>query len=132
MLLSYQSSLGPEVLSSGTEFLIVPKSRTKTYREAAPGTACQKPLLLHLEMTWLGNLISMPPGRLSGEVFGGMSHRQEAPGTTQYMLERLCLPAPLGTPWNPSGGVGRRDWGEGSLGFSAKAAAPATQPVDKR
>ncbi|KAK3515853.1 hypothetical protein QTP70_034764, partial [Hemibagrus guttatus] len=43
----------------------------------------------------------------------GMPHREEAPGKTQYMLERLCLSAGLGTPRGPSGRTGGSVWGEG-------------------
>ncbi|XP_057709915.1 uncharacterized protein LOC130927844 isoform X2 [Corythoichthys intestinalis] len=57
------------------------------------------------------NLIARPSESddfTSGLLFcvPGMSHRREAPGTTQDMLERLCLSAGLGTPWDPAGGAG--------------------------
>ncbi|KAK3558481.1 hypothetical protein QTP86_018134, partial [Hemibagrus guttatus] len=42
-----------------------------------------------------------------------MPHREEAPGKTQDMLERLCLSADLGTPRGPSGRAGGSVWGEG-------------------
>ncbi|KAK3560105.1 hypothetical protein QTP86_033893, partial [Hemibagrus guttatus] len=73
-----------------------------------------EPLLLHIErgqLRWLGHLFWMPPGRLPGEVFPGMPHREEAPGKTQDT--GLCLSAGLGTPRGPSGRAGGSVWGEG-------------------
>ncbi|MEQ2288902.1 hypothetical protein AMECASPLE_027682 [Ameca splendens] len=34
----------------------------------------------------------------------GTSHREEAQGTAQDILEGLCISAALGTPWAPTGG----------------------------
>ncbi len=57
----------------------------------------------------------------------GLSHREETPGKTQDMLERLCLSACLATPWGSPRGAGGSVWGEGSLEFLAETAAPATR-----
>ncbi len=57
----------------------------------------------------------------------GLSHREEAPGKTQDMLEGLCLSACLATPWGSPGGAGGSVWGEGSLEFLAETVAPATR-----
>ncbi|PWA15275.1 hypothetical protein CCH79_00008546 [Gambusia affinis] len=87
-----------------------------------------EPLLLHVErgqLRWLGHLVRMPPGCLPGEVFRA---RPTGRRKTQDMLEGLCLSAGLGTPWDSSGGAGRSDWGEGSLGLPSEAATPATRP----
>ncbi|KAK3507901.1 hypothetical protein QTP70_002530 [Hemibagrus guttatus] len=48
-----------------------------------------------------------------------MPHQEETLGKTQDTLERLCLSADLGTPWDPSGRAGGSVWGEGSLGIPA-------------
>lgn len=47
-------------------------------------------------MRWLWHLVRMPSGRLLGEVFSGMSHRQEAPLMTWDVLR---LSAGVGTLW---------------------------------
>ena len=92
-----------------------------------------EPLLLRIErsqMRWLGHLVRMPPGRLPGEVF--RSHWEETPGKTQDTLERLCLSASLGTRRGPPGRAGGSGREHGRLGFSVKAAAPATRSPEKR
>ena len=48
------------------------------------------------------------------------------------ILKRLCLSAGLGTPRGPPGRAGGSGPGQGRLGFSVKAAAPATRPPEKR
>jgi len=57
---------------------------------------------------------------------------EETPGKTQDTLERLCLSADLGRPRGLPGGAGGSGRGQGNLGFSAQAAAPATRPPEKR
>ncbi|MEQ2304082.1 hypothetical protein AMECASPLE_023407 [Ameca splendens] len=62
----------------------------------------------------------------------GTSHREEAQGTAHDTLEGLCFSAGLRMPWAPPGGDGGGVWGEGRLGISAEAAAPATRSRIKR
>ena len=62
----------------------------------------------------------------------GTSHWEETLGKTQDTLERLCLSAGLGTPQGPSGRAGGSGRGQGRLGSSAQAAAPATRPPEKQ
>ena len=57
---------------------------------------------------------------------------EETPGKTQDTLKTLCLLAGLRTPRGPlrrAGGSGR---GQGRLGISAQAAAPATRSPGER
>ena len=56
----------------------------------------------------------------------GMSNREKTTRQTQDRLERLYLSAGLEVPWSSLGGAGGGSWGEGGLGLSAWAAAPAT------
>ncbi|KAF7652090.1 hypothetical protein LDENG_00101950 [Lucifuga dentata] len=80
-----------------------------------------EPLLLCIErsqLKWFGHLIRMPPGRLPREDF--QAHPTgKRPGKTQDMLEGLHLPAGLGKPWSPPGGVRGPGRGQGSVGRSA-------------
>ena len=62
----------------------------------------------------------------------GMSNREETSGPTQDTLEGLYLSAGLGTPRDSPGRAGGSGWGEGRLGFSVEAAAPATWTRMKR
>ena len=80
------------------------------------------------QMRWLRHLVRIAPGRIPGE---GTSHCEETPGKTQGILERLCLSADLGMTWGPPGRAGGSGPGQGRLGFSAQAAAPATQSPEK-
>ncbi|KAI3363925.1 hypothetical protein L3Q82_001517 [Scortum barcoo] len=52
----------------------------------------------------------MPPGRLPREVFQACPTGEKAPWKTQDTLERLCLSAGLGTPWDPPGRAGGSVW----------------------
>ena len=52
-------------------------------------------------MSW-ASVLDAPGTPPSGGV-PGMSRREETPRKTQDALERLCLPAGLGTPWDPPG-----------------------------
>ena len=56
-----------------------------------------------------------------------MSDWEETSGPTQDTLEGLYLWAGLGTPQDSPGRAGGSGWGEGCLGLSAEAAAPATR-----
>lgn len=85
-----------------------------------------EPLLLLIEriqLRWFRHLTKMPPG------WGvlGSSYRNEAPGQTQGMLERLHLSWPENasmSPWIRW----RSGYGEGGLDFLARAVAPTTEP----
>lgn len=85
-----------------------------------------EPLLLLIEriqLRWFRHLTKMPPG------WGvlGSSYRNEAPGQTQGMLERLHLSWPENasmSPWIRW----RSGYGEGGLDFLARAVAPTTDP----
>ncbi|XP_065326777.1 5-hydroxytryptamine receptor 3C-like [Pelmatolapia mariae] len=70
----------------------------------------------------------MPPGRLLGEVFRACATERRPRGKTQDTLESLYRLAGLRMPWCSPGQAGGGGWGEGGLGFSAWAAAPATRP----
>lgn len=59
-----------------------------------------------------------------------MSYKEEAPGQTQGLLERLYLSAGWGTSWRPPGSAGEGGWGERILAFSAQTVVPRT-PTQK-
>ncbi|KAI3360913.1 hypothetical protein L3Q82_013126 [Scortum barcoo] len=93
-----------------------------------------EPLLPRIErsqLRWLGHYFGCPLdaslGRCSRRVPLG-----KGPWKTQDTLERLCLSAGLGMPWESPWKSWRKCWGEGSLGISAQTAASATRSRIKR
>ena len=82
-------------------------------------------------MRWLWHLVRMPPERLPGEVFRARptGRRPRGRPRTRWRdyVSRLAWER-LGVPLEELEG-GR---GQGRLGFSAQAAAPATRPPEKR
>ncbi|TWW62669.1 hypothetical protein D4764_04G0013160 [Takifugu flavidus] len=81
-----------------------------------------EPLLLRVErsqMRWLGHLVRMLPGSVTGEVFRAYPSGRSLLGKTQDTLERLCFSTGLGMPGDSPGRAGRSSWGEGSLGLSS-------------
>ncbi|MEQ2221752.1 hypothetical protein ILYODFUR_018866 [Ilyodon furcidens] len=80
-----------------------------------------EPLLLHIvkNQAFVSNAPLMPLSR----GVSGTSHWEKA----QDMLDTLCIPSGIGTPWAPPRRAGGGVWGEGSLGVSAETAAPTTR-----
>ncbi|KAI3369935.1 hypothetical protein L3Q82_024738, partial [Scortum barcoo] len=64
-----------------------------------------EPLLLRIERESAevarASVLDAPLDASLGRFFPGMSHREQASGKIQDMLERLCLSAGLEMPWSP-------------------------------
>ena len=125
---------GMRISTSRSETMVLSRKRVEcSLRVGNEILLGVEPLLLRIErsqMRWLGHLVRMPPGRLPGEVFRVRPTGRRPRGRPRTRWRDYV--SDLGTPRGPPGRAGGSGREQGRLGFSVKAAAPATRPPDKR